>query len=91
VADAGVLSAGETPVARLRARGISISISFVERARNVGGERTTKAAVARALEEITARRQHKRVVELMGKRVGRHARLPATKHCPLQLRQPTAK
>ena len=39
----------------------------IERALEVSGERTKKAAVTRALQEFIARRGQKRLVELMGK------------------------
>jgi hypothetical protein len=40
---------------------------LIERALQVSGEKTKKAAVTRALEEFIARRKQKRLVELMGK------------------------
>ena len=40
---------------------------LIERAVEVSGERTKKAAVTRALEEFIARRSQKRLVDLMGK------------------------
>ena len=40
---------------------------LIERAFEVSGERTKKAAVTRALEKFIARRSQKRLVELMGK------------------------
>jgi hypothetical protein len=42
---------------------------LIERALEVSGERTKKAAVTRALEEFIARRQQKRLLDLMGKLV----------------------
>ena len=49
------------------ATNLSIDPALIERALEVSGERTKKAAVTRALEEFIARRGQKRVVELMGK------------------------
>ena len=49
------------------ATNLSIDPELIERALEVSGERTKKAAVSRALEEFIARRGQKRVVELMGK------------------------
>ena len=40
---------------------------LIDRALEVSGERTKKAAVTRALEEFIARRAQKRLIELMGK------------------------
>ena len=40
---------------------------LIDRALEVSGERTKKAAVTRALEEFIARRGQKRLIELMGK------------------------
>ena len=45
----------------------SIDPLLSERALKVSGERTKKAAVTRALQEFIARRQQKRLLELMGK------------------------
>jgi hypothetical protein len=39
----------------------------LERAPEVGGERTEEAAVTKALQEFVARRRQKRPLELMGK------------------------
>lgn len=41
--------------------------ALLERALEVSGEKTKKAAVTRALEEFIARRQQKRLLDLMGK------------------------
>jgi len=41
--------------------------ALLERALAVSGEKTKKAAVTRALEEFIARRQQKRVLDLLGK------------------------
>jgi hypothetical protein len=45
----------------------SLDPELLERALEVSGERTKKAAVTRALEEFIARRGQKRLVEVMGK------------------------
>jgi hypothetical protein len=44
-----------------------IDPDLLDRAMHVGGERTKKAVVTKALHEFIARREQKRVVELMGK------------------------
>jgi len=49
------------------ATNLSLDPRLIERAVEVSGERTKKAAVTRALEEFIARRGQKRLVELMGK------------------------
>jgi Arc/MetJ family transcription regulator len=49
------------------ATNLAIDPELIERALEVSGERTKKAAVTKALEEFVARRQQKRVLELMGK------------------------
>lgn len=49
------------------ATNLSLDPGLLERAVAVSGERTKKAAVTRALEEFIARRQQKRLIELMGK------------------------
>ena len=49
------------------ATNLSIDPDLIERALEVSGERTKKAAVTRALEEFIARRRQKRLLELMGK------------------------
>ncbi|MBI4290863.1 MAG: type II toxin-antitoxin system VapB family antitoxin [Betaproteobacteria bacterium] len=49
------------------ATNLSLDPRLIERAVEVSGERTKKAAVTRALEEFIARRRQKRLVELMGK------------------------
>jgi len=49
------------------ATNLSLDPDLIERALEVSGERTKKAAVTRALEEFIARRRQKRLVELMGK------------------------
>ena len=49
------------------ATNLSIDPELIERALEVSGERTKKAAVTKALQEFVARRQQKRVLELMGK------------------------
>ena len=49
------------------ATNLAIDPELLERAVEVSGERTKKAAVTKALQEFIARREQKRVVELMGK------------------------
>lgn len=49
------------------ATNLALDPELVERALEVSGEKTKKAAVTRALEEFIARRGQKRLVELMGK------------------------
>jgi len=49
------------------ATNLSLDPELIERAVEVSGERTKKAAVTRALQEFIARRGQKRLVELMGK------------------------
>lgn len=49
------------------ATNLSLDPKLIERAVQLSGERTKKAAVTRALEEFIARRRQKRLVELMGK------------------------
>ena len=51
----------------LTATNLSLDPDLIERALEVSGERTKKAAVTRALEEFIARRRQKRLIELMGK------------------------
>ena len=46
---------------------LALDPGLIERALQVSGERTKKAAVTRALEEFVARRSQKRLIELMGK------------------------
>ena len=46
----------------------SLDPKLIERAVEVSGERTKKAAVTRALEEFIARRRQKRLLGLMRKR-----------------------
>ena len=46
---------------------LSIDPDLLERALEVSGERTKKAAVTKALEEFIARRRQKRLLELMRK------------------------
>ena len=45
----------------------SLDPALLEQAVKVGGERTKKAAVTRALQEYIARRQQKRLLDLVGK------------------------
>jgi hypothetical protein len=49
------------------ATNLSIDPELIERALEVSGERTKKAAVTKALQEFIARREQKRVLELVGK------------------------
>lgn len=49
------------------ATNLSIDPELLDRALEVSGERTKKAAVTRALEEFIARRQQKRLLDLFGK------------------------
>ena len=49
------------------ATSLSIDPKLIERALEVSGERTKKAAVTKALQEFIARRQQKRLLDLMGK------------------------
>ena len=49
------------------ATNLSIDPELIERALELSGERTKKAAVTKALEEFIARRQQKRVLELFGR------------------------
>jgi hypothetical protein len=49
------------------ATNLSIDPELIERALELSGERTQKAAVTKALQEFIARRRQKRVLELFGK------------------------
>lgn len=49
------------------ATNLAIDPELIERALEVSGERTKKAAVTRALEEFIARRRQKRLSDLLGK------------------------
>jgi hypothetical protein len=49
------------------ATNLSIDPELIERARELSGERTKKAAVTKALEEFIARREQKNLIELFGK------------------------
>ncbi len=49
------------------ATNLSLDPELIEQAVKVGGERTKKAAVTRALEEYIARRKQKHLLELFGK------------------------
>ena len=49
------------------ATNLAIDPELLERAVEVSGERTKKAVVTRALQEFIARREQRRVAELMGK------------------------
>jgi Arc/MetJ family transcription regulator len=48
------------------ATNLSIDPDLLERALEISGERTKKAAVTKALEEFIAHRRQKRLLELMG-------------------------
>ena len=48
------------------ATNLAIDPDLLNRAVEVSGERTKKAVVTKALQEFIARRQQKKVVELMG-------------------------
>ena len=49
------------------AANLSLDPDLIERALELSGERTKKAAVTRALEEFIARRKQKRLLDLMDK------------------------
>lgn len=49
------------------ATNLSIDPELLERALEVSGEKTKKAAVTKALEEFIARRRQKRMLDLVGK------------------------
>jgi hypothetical protein len=49
------------------ATNLSLDPKLIERALELSGEKTKRAAVTRALEEFIARRRQKALVELMGK------------------------
>lgn len=49
------------------ATNLAIDPELLERAVEVSGERTKKAVVTKALQEFIARRQQKRMLDLMGK------------------------
>ena len=49
------------------ATNLSLDPKLIERALEVSGERTKKAAVTHALQEFIARRKQKSIVALMGK------------------------
>ena len=49
------------------ATNLSLDPALLEQAVKVGGERTKKAAVTRGLQEYIARRQQKRLLDLIGK------------------------
>jgi hypothetical protein len=46
---------------------LAIDPNLIERAVQVSGERTKKAAVTKALQEFIARREQRRVADLLGK------------------------
>jgi hypothetical protein len=49
------------------ATNLAIDPELLDRALKVSGERTKKAAVTKALQEFIARREQRRVLDLMGK------------------------
>ena len=49
------------------ATNLSIDPELLDRALEVSGEKTKKAAVTKALQEFIARRRQKRLLDLMGK------------------------
>jgi hypothetical protein len=49
------------------ATNLAIDPKLLDRALEVSGERTKRAAVTKALEEFIARRQQRGILELMGK------------------------
>jgi hypothetical protein len=49
------------------ATNLSLDPKLIEQAVKVGGERTKKAAVTRALEEYIARRKQKNMLDMIGK------------------------
>ncbi len=49
------------------ATNLALDPELLDRAVEVSGEKTKKAAVTRALEEFIARRSQRRLVDLMGK------------------------
>lgn len=49
------------------ATNLSIDPRLIEKALEVSGERTKKAAVTKALQEFIARRQQRQILKLMGK------------------------
>jgi Arc/MetJ family transcription regulator len=49
------------------ATNLSIDPELIERALEISGERTKKAAVTKALQEFIARRRQKRLLDLMGR------------------------
>ncbi|MEO7742211.1 MAG: type II toxin-antitoxin system VapB family antitoxin [Usitatibacter sp.] len=49
------------------ATNLSLDPKLIERALELSGEKTKKAAVTRALEEFIARRRQKGLLDLMGK------------------------
>jgi Arc/MetJ family transcription regulator len=55
------------------ATNLALDPELIERAVEISGEKTKKAAVTRALEEFIARRGQKRLMELMGKLEWDHA------------------
>ena len=49
------------------ATNLSLDPELIDRALALSGERTKKAAVTKALQEFVARREQRRLLELMGK------------------------
>lgn len=56
-----------TTATKCMATNLSIDPELIERALELSGERTKKAAVTMALREFIARRRQKRLLDLMGK------------------------
>ena len=46
---------------------LSIDLALLERAVQISGERTSDAAITRALQEFIARHEQSRIIELFGK------------------------
>jgi len=55
------------------ATNLSIDPELIERALEVSGERTKRAAVTKALEEFIARRRQKKLLDLLGKLEWEHS------------------
>lgn len=53
------------------ATNLALDPKLLDRALKISGEKTKKAAVTKALEEFIARRSQKRMLDLMGARMGR--------------------
>ena len=55
------------------ATNLSIDPELIERALEVSGEKTKRAAVTKALEEFIARRRQKKLLDLLGKLEWEHS------------------